>query len=417
PAILHPTPVPTLVPQLVQAATPEALPGDSLEYVFDEVKGSVLVRNGSSAPVTAEEDLVLDPGDVIVTGPGSEATLTLNENTLFHVDENSEVTVAQLEKQGDNGFLSRLKLLKGKVLSEVEKLGQSHSTFEVDAGGVVCGVRGTGFEVLLQGDEVHENTFHGLVEMRDQDKVEKVAEGHHGAFSWKARKFLASRSLGVAEKGRYQHWLGMKGQFQKRREERMAALARFRGMAPEERHKVLERWKGTDRRERLKFLRGAIGRPGGWAPRPGKPGRGPQGRGIAPEKRGPGPLQRRFQDHRPGNGPGEVKDRRPGPLGRRKDGSRKPLFQRQPPDQGKEAGEKKEEGVQGPGRREGLRKLFAPKDRKMEKGSAKDEKTQTESKEKGLRDRWKKKDDPKEKEDKKEGEEGPKDRRPWSRDK
>lgn len=413
PALFHPSPEATPPTELILAE-------NKLEYVVDEVKGSVLVQSGSDEPVTAEEDLVVDPGDRIVTGPGSEATLTLNQDTLFHVYENSDVQVAQLDKQGSEGFLSRLKLVKGRVLSEVEKLAMTHSSFEVESGGVVCGVRGTGFEVQKEGDEVHESTFHGLVEMRDQGKVEKVAEGKHGIFSGRTRKFMALRSLGAAEKGRYQKWLGMKRTVQQRQGERAKALAQFRGMAPAERRKVLEGWKGNDRRQRLRFLRGAVGGQGGWVPRHSGPGQGPRDH-RGPEKGGPGndprhrddqgphrdslgrpdhsqlsprkgpdraghePRIRQGREERQGHqagpfgrrerdrqAPGERttpgatssdpgQERRHGPFDRRERGLKAPGDPGQAPASGGAQTEKKEQAAPRPDGRDALRKLFAPR--------------------------------------------------------
>lgn len=298
PALFHPSPEATPQAQLVLAAAPESLADEKLEYVVDEVKGKVLVQSGSDDPVTAEEDLVVDPGDHIVTGPGSEATLTLNQDTLFHVYENSDVEVAQLGKQGSAGFLSRLNLMKGKVLSEVEKLAVTHSTFEVESGGVVCGVRGTGFEVQKEGDEVHTRTFHGLVEMQGHGTIQRIGEGSHGIFSGKVGRFLTQRRLETVEKGRYQKWLGMKRTVQERQGERAKALAQFRGLPPAERRKALEGWKGNDRHQRLRFLRGAVGGQGGWASRHGEPGQGPRDH-RGPERGGPRNDPRHRDDQRP----------------------------------------------------------------------------------------------------------------------
>lgn len=424
PAILYPSPEPTPENRTFLVAVPQSLPTpEALEYVFDEVKGTVLVMSGSSQPVTAEEDLVVGQDDRITTGPGSEATLTLNDDTMFHLSENSEVQIARLEKQKTGGFFSRLSLIKGKVLSEVEKLTQSHSNFEVESGGVICGVRGTGFEVQKDGEEIHTRTFHGLVEMQRQGQAQKIAAGSHGIFSGKSRKFLAMRSLGSAEKGRYQNWLGMKTAVQHRRVERGQALARFRGLAPEERRKVIEGWKGTDRHERFKYLRGAMGNPGGWSPRPGGPGPNPRNRGNSrPEHRGsqdpgaghrkmpgqgahsrqspnsnatqgrPDPAHRMKQDHRNGpsgrgergrSGPGQVpapagvatekkentapahsqgrQERRHGLFGHRENGSNAAPTPAPAPTVGTGEAEKKEPSAQKSDGLEGLRKLFEPK--------------------------------------------------------
>jgi len=180
---------------------------ETLHYVLDDLKGTVqIIPKGSTKPETAGEEDSVEEGDTVVTGPGSEATLTLNEDTLFKVSENSKVVIGKLSPSGTQGFWSRLKLLGGKVLSEVEKLGETRSTFEVEAGGVVCGVRGTAFEVFNTGTDIQTNTFHGLVEVKDGKNVQPVGVDEALSFSMARRTFQAKRRIQAAERNRYLGW-------------------------------------------------------------------------------------------------------------------------------------------------------------------------------------------------------------------
>jgi hypothetical protein len=180
---------------------------EGLHYVLDDLKGTVqIIPKGSAKPETAQEEDSVEEGDTVVTGAGSEATLTLNEDTLFKLSENSKVVIGKLVPHGEQGFWSRLRLLGGKVLSEVEKLTETRSTFEIEAGGVVCGVRGTAFEVVNTGSDVQTNTFHGLVEVKEGTRVQNVGADEALAFSFTRRAFQAKRVVNAQERRRYTAW-------------------------------------------------------------------------------------------------------------------------------------------------------------------------------------------------------------------
>jgi hypothetical protein len=209
---------------LAQAPTPTETP-EPLEYEVDDIKGNVLVLyDGETDPEPAEGDEVLEQGDELITKADSEATLTLNDITAIHVSEGTTVKISELQPNNTGGFLSRLELAGGKVLSEVEELDQAHSSFEVDAGGVVCGVRGTSFEVLNQNGNVQTNTFHGAVEVAKENHSQLVKAGEHSAFSFKKGGFLPKRKLNAVEKKRYQSWSQKYQKVRQKRAERMNLL-------------------------------------------------------------------------------------------------------------------------------------------------------------------------------------------------
>ncbi len=290
---LPPTPVsiaPTAAPSsgaipidLGSAPTPEPL-----EYVLEDLKGTVLIReSGQTQAEPAQEEETVEEGDEIITKAGSEASLTLDENTMFHLSENSDVKVDQLKPNLSNGFINRLLLLGGKVLSEVEKLADSHSTFEVESGGVVCGVRGTAFEVFTQGGAVHTLTYHGEVEMHKGGLVQAVVAGHASAFLLKKGTFQPPRPLRAAEQQHYQNWLRKKAVVQKKQAQRLAAMRRLSQLTPAQRSQMREKLKGVPPKDRMRMMRRVLKSE---AAHPGReerlgnrgklrPGQGKQGRG------------------------------------------------------------------------------------------------------------------------------------------
>jgi ferric-dicitrate binding protein FerR (iron transport regulator) len=87
-------------------------------------------------------------------------------------------------------------------------LGQSGSSYEVESGGVVCGVRGTVFEVSNNGGDVEATTHEGAVELKGTNGTQTVKAGetchcHHGQSQWK--KPYTSRVM-----NRYTAWKARK---------------------------------------------------------------------------------------------------------------------------------------------------------------------------------------------------------------
>lgn len=137
---------------------------------------------------TTKEGDTLEEGDFLKVGSQSSAVLSLKDDTFVQVNENSSLTVKTLEDQGDKGFISRLVLGAGRILSDVRKnLGLTDSVFEVESGGVVCGVRGTIFEVSKTGDDVETTTHEGAVQVQGANGTQTVKVGetchcHHGQY-------------------------------------------------------------------------------------------------------------------------------------------------------------------------------------------------------------------------------------------
>jgi hypothetical protein len=257
--VVPPTPTPQAQAALPTAVfTPTETP-EPPEYVVDDMKGTVLIiEEGGTEAVPAEEEETVSGGDQVITKDDSEATLTLNPDTMFRLGPNSRVTVDQLVANSTNGFISRLKLWQGKVLSEVEKLQESHSTFEVESGGVVCGVRGTAFEVQKKGDDVHTSTFHGVVEMKKGTQVQTVGENQHLAFSARKNDFMPKRKLNPVERSGYRKWLKKKAVVQKRAVERQTLLASTRNMSPADKADLNKRMGQVKPKDRMRAMKRAI---------------------------------------------------------------------------------------------------------------------------------------------------------------
>lgn len=167
---------------------------------------------------------------------GGSAVLALNEQTNAQVGPDSKVTLVKLEESPQGGFTSLLKLLRGSILSQVEKLQVNHSNYEVESGGILCGVRGTVFEVENDGLEVQTLAHEGVVGVASSSFAEeRVAAGK--AFRFAKGRVLARRALTEKDRGRFKGWNARRqGMIQKRRlrleKFRRARLERVGGEGP-----------------------------------------------------------------------------------------------------------------------------------------------------------------------------------------
>ena len=194
------------------------------EYIVEDLQGTQtqVLKQGKTQWEQAQEGQVVAAGDEVKVGEKSELTLMLRSETAVRLNENSDLKVGQIETNKTGGLLSRLTVLAGKILSDVKKnLQESHSAFEVESNGVVCGVRGTAFEVESKGDDAQVLTHEGDVSVKDKDKVQDVTAGN--VFSFKKGKFTGKRTLTSNEIASFKKWRQHREQIFKKREVRLDA--------------------------------------------------------------------------------------------------------------------------------------------------------------------------------------------------
>jgi hypothetical protein len=196
---------------LIHAQTSNASASDPVEYAVEDIQGSnvQVLESNSKIWDPAQEGQILESGDEIRTGDNSEATLTMQSDTQVHLSANSDLKISQIVPNATNGFLSRLVVLAGIILSDVKKnLLESHSSFEIEANGVVCGVRGTAFEVSNINGNVETATHEGKVEVSSGGESHFVAEG--SAATFEDGRFQGLRRLRTEEMNRFQRWRSMR---------------------------------------------------------------------------------------------------------------------------------------------------------------------------------------------------------------
>jgi len=215
---------------------------EQVEYIIEDLQGSDVrvLEEGSKDWESAEEGQVLDSGDEIKVGKGCEATLMLQSETSVHLSEGTDIKVEEITANSSSGFLSRLQVFTGTLLADVKKhLEESHSTFEIESNGVVCGVRGTAFEVSAQGETALVATHEGSVSVGNGSESHQVDAGNISSFQ--KGKFLTERKLEKLEMSRFQKWRAFRNRVWKKRLQRLADIRAHKRNPWKRRHPRLER--------------------------------------------------------------------------------------------------------------------------------------------------------------------------------
>lgn len=132
--------------------------------VIKYIPGSYDVCGISGTEVKTEKVTMTKPGDIesgseIVTGAESFAEVELDDGSILRIAPNSSVKIS------DDYCTNRtLRQKAGSIWHKVKKLLGSKS-YEVTTNGANCGVRGTEFEVIVNGNNTEFKVFEGSVEI------------------------------------------------------------------------------------------------------------------------------------------------------------------------------------------------------------------------------------------------------------
>ncbi len=116
------------------------------QCLLASVTGPVTVAGPGSQPTrSAQEGTVLAEGERVFTSKNASAVLKFFDGSRIALGPDTDFSITRLRKLPNLGKIMRFKMALGKLLAQAAKLGSSKSAFEIEAGGVVCGVRGTEF--------------------------------------------------------------------------------------------------------------------------------------------------------------------------------------------------------------------------------------------------------------------------------
>ncbi len=154
------------------------------EDFFSLVQGTVKVAGGGGSVRRVAKGDGVYPGESIQVGAKSQAQVTLFDGSTLDLSANSKLTLNQLQQPSQKDKVISLKLALGKVFAQVRKLFSSKSSFEIEAGGVVCGVRGTAFSMDFnpQTKSLDLNVLEGKVSAFSEGNTLFFTAGQSGHF-------------------------------------------------------------------------------------------------------------------------------------------------------------------------------------------------------------------------------------------
>lgn len=154
------------------------------ESHFSLVQGSVkVVSGGGTVRKVAVGDTVY-PGETVQVGSKSQAQVTLFDSSTLDLSADTKITLSKLQQPSSNDKVISMKLALGRVFAQVKKLFSAKSTFEIEAGGVVCGVRGTAFSMDFdpKSNKLDLNVFNGKVSATNGGNTLFFGAGQHCHF-------------------------------------------------------------------------------------------------------------------------------------------------------------------------------------------------------------------------------------------
>src|SRR5579859_1231919 len=114
--------------------------------------GSATITRGS-ASIPAAYGTKVDVGDHIVTGAGSNVTVTLTDGSQIEITDSSNLTIDENTLNPDGTRAStKVSLLSGLVRSLVRSTAGTPPNFEVHTPNAVASARGTSFDVDYHRD-------------------------------------------------------------------------------------------------------------------------------------------------------------------------------------------------------------------------------------------------------------------------
>lgn len=160
----------------IKAAIYAKFPNSSAKV--QEVIGSAQYQRKAWRAADRWEELTvgtkLRPGDTMRTGDDSKVVATVAGQGVLAVEANSFLTVAELRRNKEGDVRVRLALDTGQLWNDVGALKSARSAYTVETPQASCGVRGTVYTVLTEGEGTDTTiaTVEGTVEV-----VQKQEDG------------------------------------------------------------------------------------------------------------------------------------------------------------------------------------------------------------------------------------------------
>ena len=138
---------------------------ETSEARVEAVHGNVQVwRKGNSDPIPLKPGVALSVGDKVATGNNSTALLTLEDDSVILMQEQSELEFTCLRKLGGRESLDTgLFVGKGGLKMDANPSHFPDSSYEIRTVAANSAVRGTGFRIGVEGQSSRTEVLEGLV--------------------------------------------------------------------------------------------------------------------------------------------------------------------------------------------------------------------------------------------------------------
>ncbi|TBW56666.1 peptidoglycan-binding protein LysM [Marinobacter halodurans] len=134
-------------------------------------------------------------GDEIATGSGF-AVVQLADGSLLRLGRNTDLMFNRLTRFGKTGMVdTRMRLDRGELDAEVEKLTDKGSRFEVDTPSAVAAVRGTKFSLQSSPSKTQLQVTEGKVEFGPPGRTVGIPAGYSGTAGQGTRNPVDIRHL------------------------------------------------------------------------------------------------------------------------------------------------------------------------------------------------------------------------------
>ncbi len=119
-------------------------------------EGSVKIKRASGEEEEINDETTVSVGDTIKVSDDGKATLYWFDDSISRLSAGTEITIDKADYNPDNLNETNVnfKVVSGKVWSKVQAIVDEDSEFLGYVGAVVAGVRGSVFNISVEGDEV-----------------------------------------------------------------------------------------------------------------------------------------------------------------------------------------------------------------------------------------------------------------------
>jgi hypothetical protein len=162
---------------LIPYPSPYAQASGPFTATLIDFEGQVLIqKEGDNLWLPVEKDMPLEQGDHLKTEADSFAEILADDGSQIKLEEKSEITLSELSADPQTKRMTAsVYLWFGRMLSNISRLANSRSRFEVQTPTVVAGVRGTDFAVeVVDGKQTDVGVFDGEVAVAGLDRQKRA---------------------------------------------------------------------------------------------------------------------------------------------------------------------------------------------------------------------------------------------------